>query len=73
MSNILFQVFKINESLKTWMKEKKYKKGLKEILPGTENHNFYKFEMTILIVLQMSKVSLLQDMLIDVQYTILSL
>ena len=39
---------------------------LKEILPGTENHNFYKFEMTILIVLQMSRVSLLQDILIDV-------
>jgi hypothetical protein len=55
------------------MKEKKYKKGLKEILPGTENHNFYKFEMTILMVLQMSRVSLLQDMLIDVQYTISSL
>jgi hypothetical protein len=46
---------------------------LKEILPGTENHNFNEFEMTILIVLQMSRVSLLQDILIDVQYTISSL
>jgi hypothetical protein len=46
---------------------------LKEILPGTENHNFNEFEMTILIVLQMLRVSLLQDMLIDVQYTISSL
>jgi hypothetical protein len=43
---------------------------LKEILPGTENHNFNEFKMTILIVLQISRVSLLQDMLIDVQYTI---
>jgi hypothetical protein len=37
---------------------------------GTENHHFNEFEMTILIVLQISRVSLLQDMLIDVQYTI---
>ncbi len=47
--------------------------GLKENLPGTENHHFNEFEMTILIVLHISRVSLLQDMLIDVQYTISSL
>jgi len=46
---------------------------LKEISPGTENHNFNEFELTIQIVLQISRVSLLQDMLIDVQYTISSL
>jgi hypothetical protein len=38
-----------------------------------ENLNFKEFDMTILIVLQISRVSLLQDMLIDVQYTISSL
>jgi hypothetical protein len=42
-------------------------------IPGTENHHFNEFEMTILMVLQISRVSLLQDMLIDVQYTISSL
>jgi hypothetical protein len=46
---------------------------LKEILPGTENHNLNEFEMKILIVLQISGISLLQDMLMDVQYTISSL
>jgi len=44
-----------------------------ENIPGTENHYFNEFEMTILMVLQISRVSLLQDMLIDVQYTISSL
>jgi len=44
-----------------------------ENIPGTENHYFNKFEMTILMVLQISRVSLLQDMLIDVQHTISSL
>jgi len=44
-----------------------------ENLPGTENHHFNEFEMTILIVLKIQRVSLLQDMLIDVQYTISSL
>jgi hypothetical protein len=39
----------------------------------TENLNFNEFEMTIVIVLQISRVPLLQDMLIDVQYTIASL
>jgi hypothetical protein len=46
---------------------------LKENHPGTENNNLNEFEMTILIVLQISRVSLSQDMLIDVQYTISSL
>jgi len=44
-----------------------------ENLPGTENHHFNEFEMTILIVLQIQRVSLLEDMLMDVQYTISSL
>ena len=39
----------------------------------TENLNFKEFEITILIVLQISRVSLLEDMLIEVQYTISSL
>ncbi len=47
--------------------------GLIINLPETENHHFNEFEMMILIVLQISRVSLLQDMLIDVQYTISSL
>jgi hypothetical protein len=46
---------------------------VEENLPGTENHYFNEFEMSILIVVQISRVSLLQDMLIDVQYTISSL
>jgi hypothetical protein len=46
---------------------------LKENHPGTENHNFNEFEMNILIVLKISRVSLLKEMLIDVQYTISSL
>jgi len=47
MSNTLFKVFKINESIKTFMMEK---------------NEFNEFKMTILIVLQISRVSLLQDM-----------
>jgi hypothetical protein len=46
---------------------------LKENLPGTENHHFNEFEMTILIVVQISRNSQLEDMLIDVPYTISSL
>ena len=53
MSNTLFKVFKINESFKIFMMEK---------------NEFNEFKMTILIVLQISRVSLLQDMLIDLQY-----
>jgi hypothetical protein len=52
------------------MKEKKIEIRVTKNLPGTENHHRNEFEMTILIVLQISRVSLLQNMLIDVQYTI---
>jgi hypothetical protein len=55
------------------MKEKKEKEGLIENLPGTEKNHFNEFEMTILIVLQIQRVSLLQDMLMDVKYTFSSL
>jgi hypothetical protein len=37
MSNTLLKVFKINESIKTLMKENKKNKELIENLPGSEN------------------------------------
>ena len=54
-------------------KGKEIEMRVEENLPGTENHYFNEFEMTILIVLQISRVSLLHDIVIDVQYTISSL